>query len=323
MKKAITVIIPAYNAEKTIKRCVNSVLGQSLTNIEIIIVNDGSTDMTTQILDDLSMNDSRLIVVNQKNGGVSKARNVGITMATAEWIYFIDSDDWIEPDYLSNFLKDSGNSELIIQGFTKEFDDGSKQNVIFDNADNISSSEIIKLLQYKRNAHNGYLWHKLFRKDIISNANIKFREDSSFAEDGLFFFEYMKHVQCSSTRNTLGHHYMISKTSLTTKRYNVDFYLSMAKDYYDSLLAINNRKSFHDFVRYYVCNLLFYWILKPAYAQKDNYSITKVVSFMKSNMLHFLFINTIMIRYASKSCLFANLFVFFVEKSNNIIKRIK
>ena len=100
MKCLISVVVPVYNVEKYIDRCLNSIINQTYRKLEIIIVNDGSTDNSRKIIDKFSKMDSRIIVIDKNNGGLSEARNVGINAATGDYITFIDSDDFVSYDYI-------------------------------------------------------------------------------------------------------------------------------------------------------------------------------------------------------------------------------
>lgn len=104
-KDKITVIIPVYNVENYLERCLKSILYNTYTNLEIICVNDGSTDNSKKILEDYSKRDKRVVVINKKNAGVSSARNAGIKIATGEYIAFVDSDDWIHEKYFEYLIR--------------------------------------------------------------------------------------------------------------------------------------------------------------------------------------------------------------------------
>jgi len=121
----ISVIIPAYNRQDYIEKCVQSALSQSLSDIEIIIVDDGSTDTTGSICDSLAQSDGRIKVIHQKNAGVSAARQAGIDVASGEWICFLDSDDSLPGDALENYSKAfTGNPDIIVSGYSGELDTG-------------------------------------------------------------------------------------------------------------------------------------------------------------------------------------------------------
>ncbi len=114
MEKKISVIIPVYNVENYIRKCVDSVLGQTYQNLEIILVDDGATDLSGKICDEYAKKDNRVIVIHKENGGLSDARNAGLEIATGDYIGFVDSDDWIEPDMYERLYKLCRDNELDI-----------------------------------------------------------------------------------------------------------------------------------------------------------------------------------------------------------------
>ncbi|MGL6168239.1 MAG: glycosyltransferase family 2 protein, partial [Fusobacteriaceae bacterium] len=124
--KKISVIIPVYNTEKYLRRCLESIINQSLKEIEIIIVNDGSPDGSSKIIDEFSQKDKRIKVINKKNGGISSARNVGLKKSLGEYVIHIDSDDWIEHNYFfemySKAKKD--NLDIVISDIYWDWDNG-------------------------------------------------------------------------------------------------------------------------------------------------------------------------------------------------------
>lgn len=103
----ISIIVPVYNAEKTLHRCTNSIINQLYQNWELLLIDDGSTDNSSVICDEYVRKDKRIRVFHKENGGVSSARNVGLDNAEGEWITFIDSDDWVENNYLSNLYQNN------------------------------------------------------------------------------------------------------------------------------------------------------------------------------------------------------------------------
>ena len=125
--KKISVIIPIYNVEDYLPQCLDSVIHQTHENLEIILVNDGSTDSCTKICDEYAAKDNRIKIINQENGGLSVARNTGIRTATGDYIAFIDSDDWIVPNFCEILLITAleNNAEMVECGFTK-FENGNE-----------------------------------------------------------------------------------------------------------------------------------------------------------------------------------------------------
>lgn len=126
----ISLIIPCYNAEQTLRKCLYSVIRQSYNNLEVILIDDGSTDGSAKIYEEFRLKDKRIKILKQDNAGVAKARNNGVEAATGEYICFVDSDDWVEPDYctvLYNLLKEENADIAIIEALYED----KNGNVIF------------------------------------------------------------------------------------------------------------------------------------------------------------------------------------------------
>ncbi|WP_455667110.1 glycosyltransferase family 2 protein [Phocaeicola sp.] len=190
----VSIIIPVYNASSTLLRCVDSVIHQSYTDIEILLVNDGSTDNSASLCNELVSQDSRIKVLHKCNGGVSSARNSGLNHATGEWITFVDSDDWLELEFLSNLIVYSEDYSLIVAGFKRLGDkvDESKPDIscainIVDELHVLWGKTLDKFIFW-------YVWGKLFRLDIIKLNNITFHEEMKYSEDNCFLLEYMSCV---------------------------------------------------------------------------------------------------------------------------------
>ena len=112
-KPLVSVLIPVYNVEDYLERCLDSVLNQTLTQIEVICVNDGSTDRSPEILKEYQENDSRIVIVNKQNGGLPSARNAGIEKARGEYVGFVDSDDYVQPNMFENFIRQQKQKSLM------------------------------------------------------------------------------------------------------------------------------------------------------------------------------------------------------------------
>ncbi|WIH96292.1 glycosyltransferase [Empedobacter falsenii] len=129
--KKISIIIPVYNGENNILNCYESINNQTIESLEIIFINDGSTDKSLDIIKEIKLKDDRVIIIDQKNQGVSSARNNGIKVATSEYIGFIDVDDIIYPEYYSKLLSNINNNEIIISNILLEKDNVLKQKTSF------------------------------------------------------------------------------------------------------------------------------------------------------------------------------------------------
>lgn len=184
----ISVIIPVYNVEKYLDKCIQSVVNQTYTNLEIILINDGSTDNSGCICDDWSRQDDRILVIHQKNSGVSKARNVGIEHAEGEYICFVDADDYLEGDGLKNlYSKMKEDTQLVCGGYVDESIYGNVCVNDFDKYDDLYECIL--------HGTGGVPWGKLYRKDIINNHHIRFHEEIYISEDMIFNLEYGRYVQ--------------------------------------------------------------------------------------------------------------------------------
>ena len=217
----ISIIVPVYNVEKYLPRCVDSILNQTFTNFELILVDDGSTDRSGIICDQYKKRDNRIKVIHKINEGVSKARNIGISEAKGRYIEFIDSDDWIERSLLEDTLKQIriDNSDIIFFGILYEDED---DNLIKEKKyvrDEVIEKEKSKLaIELYNKDLFGYTWCKLFKNRIIKDNNILFNNDISYCEDEEFTCRYFKYVKkISICSNTYYHyiHYSRERKSLT------------------------------------------------------------------------------------------------------------
>ena len=190
----ISVIIPAYNMEKRLGKCLESVCGQTWRNLEIILVDDGSRDGTGKLADAWAEKDSRIRVVHQKNAGVASARNRALEMASGEWIRFVDADDQLPPDSIDKLLTrvQDEKSDLVIAGYVHQVGELSHPFNLAKRNDTVSCEEYLKFLN--RNANSffcGVLWNKLFRRDLIEKNNIRFERGLGYGEDFLFVCGYL------------------------------------------------------------------------------------------------------------------------------------
>ena len=202
--RKVSVIMPAYNAEKTIEEAIRSVSAQSYINIELIIVDDGSQDQTGIIADTLSKADDRIRVFHIKNGGVSNARNFALEKCTGEYVAFIDSDDKMYPEMLSKMVKAmSENVDLVCAGFMVVSQSGMdlfSQQPFDRSLDRDHYDEAIAELQDKKALNS--LWNKLFRYSVIKTNKLEMDPAVKMGEDLLFIIDYIscieKEINCIS-----------------------------------------------------------------------------------------------------------------------------
>lgn len=205
----VSIIIPAYNVDDYLKDCVNSILHQTYTEYEIVVVDDGSTDTTYQVCEELALENPKVKIYHQENYGVSVARNNGIKHAVGKYVIFVDADDMISPQYLETLVSFAQKADLGMVGFTSKIENlenNIKVNFICDSSKHITDA-ILGGVKY-----DGYLWNKIFRRSLISEHNLKFKENITVWEDLLFVLEYLA---CSTS-------VIISESRLYYYRYRAD-----------------------------------------------------------------------------------------------------
>lgn len=192
----ISVIIPVYNVEKYITKTIESVLIQTYTNFELILVDDGSQDNSGQICDIYSAKDQRVRVIHKKNGGVSSARNVGIDLSSGKYIAFIDGDDFVSEHYLETLhnMLVTNNVDMAVQVYYNMYPTGKEKSVKEHINEVMSAWQFIEFEILEGRDTSPYV--KLYKTEIIKKYNIRFDENVTNLEDMLFLFHYVK--ECSS-----------------------------------------------------------------------------------------------------------------------------
>lgn len=208
-KGLASIIVPVFNGEQYINRCIKSLIDQDYKNIEIIIVDDGSTDNTGNICDDYAKNYNIIKVFHKPNGGVSSARNYGIEKAQGEWIFFVDSDDYVEKHYV-NCLKIKDNEDYV-QGLCRindTWNEKMEQDSIFND-----------FAKYWFESTPQFVWCNCYKKEIIENNNIRFDSDVSLGEDVRFNIDYLQYVRSIRRVESVPYHHCDNKNSLVHKLY--------------------------------------------------------------------------------------------------------
>ncbi len=279
----VSVIIPAYNMEKYIGRCLSSVIAQTYSDLEIIVVDDGSSDNTYDIAKEYSEKDKRVFIYHKENGGVSSARNFGIEKATGEYIFFFDPDDLLEKDCIEVLVSamEGSEADFVSCQHSRWDDTGAKlEDFNFITGDKIFASDNDRVDFFVRellNYHVGFeVWNKLYRTGIIMDNDVRFSDTCKIGEDLSFNIKYMMHVsrminlpdRC--VRYTMrGDSAMGSLTSLS-KKISEDVLLT--KDIWDYIGRICN-KTFLD-----LFPILFVKLIEHSYI---GYSPDEVIDVIK------------------------------------------
>ncbi|MCB8566203.1 glycosyltransferase family 2 protein [Fusobacterium ulcerans] len=271
--KKISVIVPVYNVEKYIEKCIRSIMEQTLEEIEIIIINDGSPDRSLEIINRLMKEDQRIKVITKKNGGLSSARNTGIKIATGKYIQHIDGDDWVEKDFLKNMYEfaEKENLDIVVSDYYEDYFDGKKkikkgkkksEKTIF------GSKEYLKDFFYNGDAPA--MWNKLFKTSLYKENNIFHPENISIGEDlsttpKLIYFSkkigYLKKAF---------YHYIQNPKSITNTTTGINkCQIFQCFDLLDEFFKEKNEK-FEDLLYrysiYHISNFLFF---KPMFNNKE------------------------------------------------------
>ena len=192
----ISVIVPVYNAEKYLCRCIDSILSQTFTDFELLLINDGSKDGSDAICDEYAAKDNRVRVFHKENGGVSSARNLGLDNAKGEWITFVDSDDFIPSDSLKS-LSNNNSEDLIIGEF--QYSNGENLFGLRWNDNSVERNDFSEFLSL--NIDTSFFrapWCKLFKNKIITECDLRFDVSLMLGEDTIFVNTYL--LYCNSIR---------------------------------------------------------------------------------------------------------------------------
>ena len=233
MKDLISVIVPVYKVEKYLRECIDSIINQTYTNLEIILVDDGSLDNCPQICDEYAVKDSRIKVLHLQNGGVSRARNKGLDTATGEYITFVDSDDYIDKRYVEKLYASSTNNIADLTFCKIEQFCDSKRNKMTEYALNELNdckdcyneflNHIFTLTDFKENLIMCSACRILYKSKIINDNKLRFDEQIIFTEDRLFLLDCLKYcTKCSVVDEYLYYYRQVAES--VTHKYIDNFY---------------------------------------------------------------------------------------------------
>lgn len=254
----VSIVIPVYNAESYLTDCIESIINQSYQNIEIILVDDGSTDNSGSICDNYAKKDNRIKVIHEKNSGVSTARNSGIKASSSGYVNFIDSDDIVHSDYIKK-LVENVNSDLLPICRIEEFQD----RVTIKNEDNgiinLNKDRFIELC--KLTLLNTPCC-KLYNLDIIRNNNICFDTKLSLGEDLLFNLDYLKHIDKIVIVDQVLYYYRRSESNTLSTAYNPkmpeiqSILFDKYTDFFKVLSMDNSTSRIYDSYRYSILAIM-------------------------------------------------------------------
>jgi len=231
LEDLVSIIIPVHNVEKYIGRCLESVINQTYQNIEIILIVDSSTDKSEDICLQYKNKYNRIILQKSENKSAGKSRNLGIDLVKGKYVCFVDSDDYIDKNYIYNFcskIKET-NADAVFCGYNKIKDDElivySKYNEKLYNKEEINEKIICNSFRYKSNLNDISIvavWGAMYRAEIIFNKNIRFLDENEYlSEDSIFNCQFLKQCKKVSVINKNMYYYnSTNENSITTTKYD-------------------------------------------------------------------------------------------------------
>lgn len=227
-KGVLSVVVPVYNVEQYLPKCLDSIVNQTYENLDIICVDDGSTDRCIEILKDYKSRDSRIKVVQKENGGVSSARNAGMKCATGRYLTFADPDDYVDEGAYERCINllEAEDADMVVFNYVVEPEgtvsmDSNYRRTYTSSFDLIDDSKI----------DHGYVWNKVFRRHILTDSDIWFKEDISFCEDNLFMKMVIPKSRVIVTCPDVFYHYCRRSGSIVSS-------VSVQKDLSDAVLRV-------------------------------------------------------------------------------------
>lgn len=253
--KKISVIVPVYNVEKYIERCLNSLVKQTIGDIEIIVINDGSLDNSQDIIDKfIGKYPDKIVSLIVPNGGVSKARNIGLERATGEYVGFVDSDDFVDITMYEQLYQKAKNdgADIVVSGYAKLYE---RTTIDYDlgNMDVFGKS----LLESPEMIVKGvpYIWNKIFKRSMIEEHHMRF-ENFKIFEDLLFTYKNYLYAKKISKVDRALYYYRSLREGSATNTFNKNFFDAFAvmDNFYDCVKSVYNEEALYDYVLYVALN---------------------------------------------------------------------
>ena len=288
MKPLLTVVIPVYNVEKYLKRCVESVLVQGWHNYDILLVDDGSTDRSPQICDDYVKVYDFISVIHKENGGLSEARNTGISQAKGEYVYFPDSDDWLEPDAFMALAEVLESQKFDIISFNREFVKGEEDAIVSEPEVTQAFEGKDAFVQMLKHSYiTGFANDKIYRKSLFIDNNILFPKGKYYEDLGTNYKLFLSAKKVYAT-NQKYYHYLIDNPDSITQSWNEKKFSDMFgfyKDifYSDFVRSQLNQEELQISQLYYVNGLIH--ILASLYKSKLDKKYIDITDQVKQELL--------------------------------------
>jgi len=221
MGPKVSIIVPIYNAQKTLHRCVDSILNQDYTDFELLLIDDGSKDDSGEICDAYAQKDKRVRVIHKENSGVSASRNLALDEAKGEFLQFLDADDWITPDATRLLVEsaEQNNCDMVISDFYRVIGERLSHKGSIDDADGVVTREEFAgfMMENPADFYYGVLWNKLYDRAIIEKNHLRMDPKISWCEDFMFNLEYIRHCENIFVLQVPIYYYVKTKGSLVSQ----------------------------------------------------------------------------------------------------------
>ena len=224
MRPMVSIIVPIYNAEQYLRRCVDSILNQEYTDYELLLVNDGSTDASGDICEEYRDRDPRVIVIQKENTGVSDSRNRALDRARGKYLQFLDSDDWITPDATRLFVRaaEEYGCDMVISDFYRVVGERLSPKGDIEEEGVLTREEFAAhMMENPADFYYGVLWNKLYRRDIVEEHKLRMDTDISWCEDFMFNLEYIRYAKVFYALHAPIYYYVKRKGSLASQGINI------------------------------------------------------------------------------------------------------
>lgn len=290
LKELITIIVPIYNSEKYLERCLNSILNQTYSNLEIILINDGSEDSSKKICEDFANTDKRIVLINTKNNGPAKARNLGLEKATGKYISFIDADDYVEKDMIETLYKalTEKKADMVRANYDIIKDDkilSNNENVLDKIYDKTNINEFIQNV-ISENVKS-FIWLLLIKKECIKD---NFSEEIFIYEDTNFYLTTLSNINTLYVFSKIVYHYEVNSNSVSRKAekisQNIDNLLKSSLVFKKNLekYKLNNSKNFRAIHTRIINSIINYYY----HLYRENNNIKEIINLyndLKKNQL--------------------------------------
>ena len=243
----VSIILPVYNAQTHLARCIGSILGQTYKNLELIILNDGSRDQSLPVCEEFRAKDSRIVLVDKDNSGVSDTRNLGLKLAGGQYVQFVDSDDYIDPDFTERLVSaaEENHADLVIAPYKMVIPAGASkpEQVLEKLQDDLGVMSVarppevreygflpagvydkdtfaLRLMDKPASYFYSVLWNKLYRRDLLVENDVQFASEMKWAEDLVFNLQYIRFAERFVSIDTPGYYYVQNPQSICHTQIN-------------------------------------------------------------------------------------------------------